>query len=137
MDNLDQKTRSRTMAAVKSHGNSSTEKRLRSILRSARIRGWSGQEKSLPGTPDFVFSRSRLTVFVDGCFWHGCPRCYRKPQTSIAYWQRKRQRNIARDRRVSAELRKLGWSVLRVREHSLREPTRVANRIRRKLANLR
>ncbi len=121
------------MAAVKSHGNRSTEKRLRSILRNAHIRGWSGQEKRLPGVPDFVFPRSRLAVFVDGCFWHGCPRCYREPRTSVSYWQRKRQRNIARDRRVSAKLRRLGWSVLRVREHSLRQPKKVVDSIRHKL----
>ena len=75
----------------------------------------------LPGTPDFSFPRERVAVFIDGCFWHGCPRHYTKPARNAQFWAEKLKRNTARDRRVDNELRKLGWLVLRVWEHEAQE----------------
>jgi DNA mismatch endonuclease (patch repair protein) len=133
MDTVDQKTRSRIMASVKSSGNRSTEKRLRSALIRAKIRGWRIQVRELPGTPDFVFEKEHLIIFVDGCFWHGCPYCYRRPNTSRKYWDDKVQRNISRDKKVKAKLRREGWSVIRVWEHELSNLPQVIHRILRKL----
>jgi DNA mismatch endonuclease, patch repair protein len=73
----------------------------------------------LPGRPDIVFSRSRLAVFVDGCFWHGCPEHGVKPKTNSAFWQTKLERNIARDLRTSASLKAAGWTVIRIWEHEI------------------
>ena len=72
---------------------------------------------ALPGTPDLAFIRSRVAVFVDGCFWHKCPEHYREPVTNVEFWRRKVTRNIARDVRVGRELADLGWSVTRIWEH--------------------
>jgi DNA mismatch endonuclease, patch repair protein len=73
----------------------------------------------LPGSPDLVFLRARLVVFIDGCFWHGCPEHYRRPPTNVDFWRQKVERNMARDRRVDQELAELGWAVLRVWEHEI------------------
>ncbi len=69
--------------------------------------------------PDFVFPRLRVAVFVDGCFWHGCPRHATWPKTRAAFWLAKITGNKARDRRVNRLLRTKGWRVLRVWEHEL------------------
>lgn len=124
--------RSRIMAAIRSHGNASTEGRLLTILRRERISGWRRRIK-LPGSPDFVFPAHRVAVFVDGCFWHGCPQCYREPRRNKLFWRAKIARNVARDSRVTRELRSAGWRVVRIREHSLKSEKTVATRIRKAL----
>jgi DNA mismatch endonuclease (patch repair protein) len=78
-------------------------------------------DAQLPGAPDFVFARPKVAVFVDGCFWHGCPRCDRPmPQTNAGYWRKKIDLNKERARRVTARLRAQGFQVFRVWEHQLR-----------------
>jgi DNA mismatch endonuclease (patch repair protein) len=79
------------------------------------------------------FRRERIAIFVDGCFWHGCPRCFRLPTTNVDYWATKIRRNVSRDRRQNASLRADGWVVVRVWEHSLKRPKAVAARVRRAL----
>lgn len=122
--------RSSIMSAVRSHGNKSTELRLIKIMRWHKITGWR-RDWSLPGKPDFVFPKIRLAVFVDGCFWHGCPRCYSEPKANVEYWREKVRRNSLRDRRIRRLLRTMGWNVLRLWEHSLKNDTAVANRIKK------
>lgn len=108
-------TRSRTMSAIRGTGNASTEAALAARLRRAGLKGWR-RHLSLPGTPDFSWPAQRIAVFVDGCFWHGCPRCYSQPSHNRTFWREKLRRNRRRDRRVARELRALGWSVLRIWE---------------------
>lgn len=67
--------------------------------------------------PDIVFTRRRLAVFVDGCFWHSCPDHGTAPRVNLDYWRPKLERNQARDRRVDEALTRAGWSVVRVWEH--------------------
>ncbi|TAL92106.1 MAG: DNA mismatch endonuclease Vsr [Paraburkholderia sp.] len=124
--------RSRIMSAVRSRRNRSTELRLESILRAHRLFGWR-RHLPLSGCPDFTFRVQRLVIFVDGCFWHGCPICYRSPRTNQDFWARKVSINRARDRQVNARLREQGWRVLRLWEHSLKDEDKVARRIRRAL----
>lgn len=69
--------------------------------------------------PDFVFQKQRVAVFVDGCFWHGCPKHSNLPANNRAFWSRKLAANKARDRRVNRRLRKDGWRVVRIWEHDL------------------
>ena len=66
---------------------------------------------------DIVFPKARVAVFVDGCFWHGCPKHASYPKTNKEYWLPKLQANRERDRRQSAKLRASGWNVKRVWEH--------------------
>jgi DNA mismatch endonuclease (patch repair protein) len=110
--------RSKVMAAIRSRGNKDTELKLASILRAAGITGWR-RHRALPGRPDFVFLSRRIAVFVDGCFWHGCPKHGREPGSNTKYWREKLARNKSRDRRVSRELNKAGWTVVRFWEHHL------------------
>jgi DNA mismatch endonuclease (patch repair protein) len=81
------------------------------------------------GSPDFVFRRAKVALFVDGCFWHGCTRCLRMPKSS-AFWRAKIQRNVRRDAEVSRQLRTLGWKVIRVKECQLKAPARFLNRLK-------
>jgi DNA mismatch endonuclease (patch repair protein) len=74
------------------------------------------QRKDLPGNPDIVLPRHRKIVFIHGCFWHGHEGCRRaaRPTSNTEFWNRKIDKNMARDARVIAELEKLGWQVLTV-----------------------
>ena len=92
-----------------------------------------GVGRSLAVKPDFVFRKERLVVFVDGCFWHGCPAHYTRPKARRAFWDAKIAANRARDRRVDRALRASGWRVLHVWEHALkaRELGRTLVRLRR------
>ena len=122
--------RSRIMSAIRSRGNKSTEVRLIKIMKWHKIIGWR-RDWPLPGKPDFVFPKNRLAVFVDGCFWHGCPRCYTEPKQNTEFWREKIRRNTLRDRRIRSLLRTKGWHVLRLWEHSLANDNVVASRIKR------
>src|SRR5438876_382109 len=116
----------------KGHGNLSTELRLICLMRAARITGWRRGVR-LPGKPDFAFLRTRVAVFVDGCFWHGCS-CKRPSKSNRNFWAEKVETNRARDKRVSRQLRTLGWEVIRLWEHELRRgPERVIDRMVRTL----
>jgi DNA mismatch endonuclease, patch repair protein len=82
------------------------------------------------GTPDVAFCRSKIAVFVDGCFWHGCPEHYRRPPSNRDYWDKKLERNKRRDERVDGELTAQGWIVIRVWEHDvLQDVVTVVKRI--------
>ncbi len=80
--------------------------------------------------PDFVFRKARLVVFVDGCFWHGCPRHYTRPKSRRAFWDAKIAANKARDRRIDRALRGAGWRVLHIWEHALK-PERLGHTLAR------
>jgi DNA mismatch endonuclease, patch repair protein len=93
---------------------------------------------NLPGSPDIVYRRAKLAVFVNGCFWHRCPQHGGPlPKTHRAFWKRKFERNVERDRLNREELEATGWSVLVVWEHELREdPRRCARRVKAALGRL-
>lgn len=126
--------RSRNMSRIRKFGNESTELRLARLLRQHGIRGWR-RHLPLPGRPDFTFRQERVVVFVDGCFWHRCPRCNWTPSDNRAYWEAKFARNLEKDRLADRALREAGWRVLRIWEHVLKkQPRRVIARILRALA---
>ncbi len=110
--------RSALMAKVRGAGNASTELRLIAVFRAGGVTGWR-RKFPLPGKPDFVFPRLRLAVFVDGCFWHGCPLHGTQPRQNAEFWQMKIAKNQARDLLVTRTLRARGWRVLRIWEHEL------------------
>ena len=89
--------------------------------------------KGMKVRPDFVFPKRKVAVFVDGCFWHGCPKCYVRPKQNRKFWDAKREGNMARDRRQSRALRAAGWTVLRLWEHELakKREKRLLARLRR------
>jgi len=88
-------------------------------------------KNSLPGSPDFVYPRKKVAVFLHGCFWHRCPHCnFEPPRRNRDFWSRKFERNVERDKLVNQELETMGWRVVEVWEHELRkDPIKVAERI--------
>ena len=79
--------------------------------------------KNLIGKPDMIFSRKRIALFVDGCFWHGCQVCNKSPDRSGEFWINKIRTNRKRDQRVTATLESEGWKVVRIPEHEVRTKT--------------
>jgi DNA mismatch endonuclease (patch repair protein) len=134
-DVFSKKKRSQVMAAIRSRGNKATELKLVSILRAHGIKGWRRHQR-LPGNPDFSFPRRRVTLFVDGCFWHGCRWHCRMPRSRVAYWQAKIEANRERDKRVRYKLRRLDWRVLRLWEHELKDAARAAAKISQALEEI-
>ena len=112
--------RSRVMQAVRGSDNRTTERRLRFGLVGAGVRGWKVRPKGLAGNPDFFFAAQKLAIFVDGCFWHGCPRCGHLPRANSAFWKAKIERNRARDEETRAALKGQRIKVMRFWEHELR-----------------
>lgn len=129
-------SRSELMARVRSHGNKNTELRLIQVFRNAKISGWRRGSK-LPGKPDFVFQKLKTVVFVDGCFWHGCPKHGSIPNTRVSFWLAKITGNKTRDRRVNRLLKAQGWKVVRIWEHDLKRTfeQRLHYRVRRLLVS--
>ncbi|MBM4423876.1 MAG: very short patch repair endonuclease [Chloroflexi bacterium] len=118
-DNLKPADRRKTMQAVKGKG-TRLEKRLFAMLAGMGVRGWRKNVDSIIGKPDVAFIEQHLAVFIDGCFWHGCPYCRRKlPQTNRKYWKRKIERNIALAISHNRRLRASGWAVIRIWGHEL------------------
>ncbi len=120
------------MSLIRSHGNKATELRLIAIFREFGITGWR-RNQPLLGKPDFTFRSERVVVFVDGCFWHGCPKCYKRPGTNQKFWDAKIFNNRKRDRLVSRELRRDNWTVVRIWQHQLVSSASVAGRVIRAL----
>ena len=126
--------RSTIMRLIRSAGNASTEQRMVRLLRAEGITGWRRGSRMM-GSPDFVWYNRRVALFVDGCFWHGCPRHSHTPRSRIAYWASKLARNKSRDRLVTRTLRQRGWRILRIWEHELssKNEARLLRRIQRVL----
>lgn len=131
-DIVSKEMRSKMMSGIRGRGNQSTEIRLAKIFRMRRFTGW---RRGLPliGKPDFVFQKYKLVVFVDGCFWHGCPKCYKRPEDNRKFWDQKLENNKKRDKIVTQALVKSGWKVLRIWECSLSNEESVANHIARRM----
>ena len=110
---------SKVMKAVKGTGNASTEVRFRFALVGSGISGWRLHAINLPGKPDIVFPQRRITVFLDGCFWHGCPSCGHIPKSNTSFWTAKIDLTKRRDYRNTRRLCALGYQVLRFWEHNL------------------
>ena len=110
--------RSEVMSRIRGHGNKDTELVLAKLFRRNKITGWRRNQKIF-GKPDFIFRQMRLALFVDGCFWHGCPKHGTQPKGNRTFWKKKFTRNKARDVLVTRALRRTGWRVLRIWEHEL------------------
>lgn len=107
------------MSAVRGKGNKTTEQRFRALLVRAGIRGWMLNPKKLVGNPDVVFPEGRVAVFLDGCFWHGCPTCGHVPSKNGDFWRAKIARNQERDIRQADALVAVGYRVIRFWEHEI------------------
>lgn len=88
------------------------------------LKGWKVCHRMHPniyGRPDILLVKTGVLVFIDGCFWHGCPVCYSLPATNKSYWREKVRRNRQRDREVNRILRSWNWRFIRVWEHKFKK----------------
>lgn len=108
--------RRRCMSRIRGK-NTGPEMHLRKALWAAGFRY--RLKNSLPGSPDLVFVRERLVVFVDGCFWHACPNHFQWPKNNASFWREKIQGNVERDHRNNILLQEQGWRVCRIWEHEI------------------
>lgn len=111
--------RRQLMRSIPSRNCRSTERKFRMTLVRLGIIGWKLHPVGLSARPDVYFPQQKLAVFLDGCFWHGCPRCGHIPTSNQKFWSTKFALNKARDRRDTARLRRNGVRVLRLWEHEL------------------
>ena len=117
------------MQAVKGKG-TRLEKRLCAMLAGMGLKGWKKNVENITRKPDIAFVNQRVAVFIDGCFWHGCPYCRRKlPETNRKYWERKIKRNVALAKSHNRQLRRDGWTVIRVWEHEIDDTGKIKARI--------
>jgi DNA mismatch endonuclease (patch repair protein) len=130
-DNLSPEDRRKTMQAVKGKG-TRLEKRLWAMLAGMRLNGWKKNPETITGKPDVVFPCQQIAVFIDGCFWHGCPQCQRKlPVTNREYWEKKIKRNVALAQIHNEQLEQDGWTVIRIWEHEMANTAKIRERIRK------
>jgi DNA mismatch endonuclease (patch repair protein) len=132
LDNLSKSNRSRVMASIKGK-NTSPEMAVRRLL-------WAGgkryrvHDRRVSGIPDISNGRAKVAVFIDGCFWHGCKRCYKEPTSNASFWRAKLERNKLRRQEVKRRLKANGWTVLEIWEHEVvSDPRRAAGEIFRLL----
>lgn len=116
-DKFNKEQRSLIMSKV--HGkNTAPEIKVRKLLHSMGYR-FRLHRSDLPGKPDVVLPRYKTVIFVNGCFWHGCPTCKRakiRPKQNADYWDKKLDGNIQRDEENYQKLKDLGWNVIVVWE---------------------
>ncbi|MEU6853000.1 very short patch repair endonuclease [Actinacidiphila alni] len=111
-------SRRRNMQAIRSR-DTAPEWLVRRLVHAQGLR-YRVAARPLPGlrrTADMVFRPTKVAVFIDGCYWHGCPEHYVSPKTNPGYWSEKVAKNMARDRDTNERLSEAGWTVLRFWEH--------------------
>jgi DNA mismatch endonuclease (patch repair protein) len=137
MDHLSKIGRSKVMAGIKSR-DTGLERQLRRALWASGVRGYRIAPKGIPGRPDVCFTARKIAIFVNGCFWHVCPKCYLRPTTNVAFWRSKASENKNRDKRVQKELKSIGFGVIVIWEHTIKENLpRVIRFIKAQLRNRR
>jgi len=119
VDNHTTKQRSYNMSRVRNK-NTRPELLIRKSLSNNGIKGYRINAK-LPGKPDIVFTKKKIAIFIDGCFWHKCPKCYKLPKTNIEFWKKKINGNLIRDKKINIILSQLGFKVIRVRTHEIKK----------------
>ena len=117
-DRMTKEQRSKTMGAIRAQ--SKLENLFSKALwrRGLRFRK---NVRKLRGTPDIAIQKYKVVIFVDSCFWHGCPIHFKRPQSNQEFWDAKIARNRERDKEVDAHYIEMGWHVLRIWEHEIRK----------------
>jgi DNA mismatch endonuclease, patch repair protein len=122
MDKISKVQRSRNMSLIRSAENKTTEQEILKYLRKYKITGWRRHKKGAFGSPDFLFTKNKVVMFVDGCFWHRCNKHCIIPKSNKYFWITKLKKNKVRDKKVNAHYKNKGWKVVRIWEHELKKP---------------
>ncbi|MBU1147956.1 MAG: very short patch repair endonuclease [Candidatus Omnitrophica bacterium] len=131
MDNVSKEKRSQIMSLIKSK-DTKIERDFRKTLSKSGYR-YRKNVKNYYGKPDIVLKRQKTVIFIDSCFWHGCAKHCRVPSSRKKYWVRKIESNKIRDRKVNSYYKKTDWRILRIWEHSLKNPEKIAKSINSRL----
>lgn len=123
-DVLTKEQRANNMSKIRGK-NTQPEIKFRKLLWSMGIRGYR-IHYNLPGKPDIVFTKKKIAIFIDGCFWHQCPIDFQEPETRKEFWMNKIQSNIDRDKKVNGQLNNDGWTVIRIWEHEIKKEPEIA-----------
>jgi len=118
MDKLSKAQRSFTMSRIRSKW-TTPEKITHNFLKSNKIKH--KMHPKLKGSPDVVLKEKKIAIFIHGCFWHGCKKCYKKPESNKKYWESKIRNNKKRDKTNSNLLRTNKWKILTIWEHSFKK----------------
>jgi len=131
MDKFDTKTRSRIMASIRSK-NTSPEIKIRKALWKAgfRYRIHYGKEKI-----DVAFTKPKIALFIDGCFWHSCPLHSHVPKGNREYWEKKLKKNIERAKLKDVRLQSQGWQTIHIWEHELGETDKIVSKLSKIILN--
>lgn len=125
--------RSYNMSRIRSE-KTGPEMRLHGLLISRGLGDFEMQPRRVLGRPDFYFPNRKAAIFLDGCFWHGCRTCFQVPKTNRKFWNSKIESNMVRDRAINKKLAALGTTVIRIKEHDLKEnPDGVLNQVEKRL----
>lgn len=119
MDNLSPENRRKNMQNIRSK-ETKMEVRVRKALWGRGIR-YRKNVKNLPGNPDIAIKKYKIVIFLDSCFFHGCPTHFVMPATNRSYWEKKITRNIERDQEINFYYQNNGWSILRFWEHETKK----------------
>jgi DNA mismatch endonuclease (patch repair protein) len=120
VDIFSKEKRSEIMKKVSPSGNKSTELRMIELFKANHVVGWR-RNYNLIGKPDFVFSKKRVAVFIDGCFWHGHNCRNLRPSSNAEYWKNKQEYNKKHDKQITHELIKKNWKVYRFWECQIKK----------------
>lgn len=132
VDNLSKEKRGRVMASIRGK-DTEPEITIRKLLWKEGVR-YRIHNKSIYGTPDISIKTDRIAIFIDGCFWHGCKRCYKEPKSNVGFWRKKILDNRKRRIKVRSQLRRGGWNVQEFWEHQVNSrPQDVINSIMQNL----
>lgn len=112
-----QKQRSYNMSRIRSRW-TKPEKIVHNHLKGNRIKH--KMHPDIEGRPDIFLKESKTLVFLDGCFWHRCYKCFQEPTSNRDFWLTKIENNVKRDRKIRKELRNDGWKIIRIWEHEIR-----------------
>ncbi len=119
VDKFSKEVRSHIMSRIRGK-DTTPEKIIRTALHKGGYRySLKHRFKEIRCTPDIVMVSRKACIFVDGCFWHGCPRCFKAPKSNRRYWEPKIKRNKERDKKQNRYLKKQGWKVIRIWEHEI------------------
>ena len=122
------------MSRIRGKGNQETNVRMARMMRMTGIKGWI-RHLSISRRQELSFLKQKVGVFVDGCFWHGCFKCFQLPKQNRAFWKAKIEGNRKTDRLVDGRLRRLGWKVIRIRECQLGKADNVLVKVKKALGS--
>ncbi len=119
MDTLTKIQRSFNMARIRSF-NTSIEKKFRSLLYKNGFRNYK-INANIPGKPDIYFPKEKIAVFIDGCFWHRCKKCFNEPKSNTEYWRKKIDRNVKNRKKIRKKLKENGIILISFWEHEIKK----------------